>query len=97
MYIPPVDLLVLLHHQPLEGLDARLGRHQLPLHLLLLLHFGDQLLLVALLQDVLSMKKLLHLVEVLWSLLMRMKMRTVIRKPQCLVSRVLPSLPPAQF
>ena len=64
MYIvQPVDLLVLLHHQPLEGLDARLGSQQLPLHLLLLLHLGDQLLLVALLQDVLSMKKLLHLLR----------------------------------
>ena len=36
-------------------------------------------------------------VKVLWRLLMRTKMRIVISKPQCLVSRVLPSLPPAQF
>ena len=97
MYIvQPVDLFVLLHHQPLEGLDARLGGHQLPLHLLLLLHLGDQLLLVALLQDVLSVKKLLHLVQYFLEITSEIeKMR--ISKPQCLVSRELPSLPPTQF
>ena len=50
MYIvQPVDLLVLLHHHPLQCLDPLLRGHQLPPHLLLLLHLCYQLLLVALL------------------------------------------------
>ena len=96
--VPPVDLFVLLHHQPLQGLDARLGRHQLPLHLLLLLHLSNQLLLVAFLQDVLSMKKLLHLVQYFLEIASEIEIEKMrISKPQCLVSRVLPSLPQAQF